>query len=155
PLRYALAAAQLLLACFILAVWVFGPTLRRLSDSLLALWVEDRATRLDHRLISTVQLNQKGAKTEGMSKELIAAVTRETEHQTRGMNFASVADHRRLSWSAGVTAPVVLAAAGLLVMLPEIVQALVQRQLLMDVDIPRQYAVESQTKRVWPAGEEV
>ncbi len=155
PLRYALAAAQLLLACFILAVWVFGPTLRRLSDSLLALWVEDKTPRLSHRLISTVQLNQRGAKTEGMSKELIAAVTQETERQTKGMSFAAVADHRRLSWSAGVTAPVVLAAAALLVLLPEIVQALVARQLLMDVDIPRRYSLVSQTRKVWPAGEEV
>ena len=56
--RAVLAAAQVLLALLIMALWVFRPLVQRLSDSVLALWVEARNPRLDHRLISTVQLNQ-------------------------------------------------------------------------------------------------
>src|SRR6266542_337920 len=55
---------------------ILRPLWERLSDSRLALWVEKRIPALGHRLISTVQLNQPGAKTQGMSPELIGAVTR-------------------------------------------------------------------------------
>ena len=155
PLRYFLATVQVLLTVFILSVWVFGPVLRRLSDNRLALWVEDKKPELSHRLISTVQLNQPGAKIQGMSKELIVVVTRETVQQTGTMNFGAVADHRRLKWSAGVVGPAVLTALGLLVLMPEDFKALLARQLLFDRDIPRQYKVVSVTRTIWPAGEEV
>jgi hypothetical protein len=154
-LRYFVAGAQLLLTCLILAVWVFAPTLRRLSDNLLALWVEDKHPRLNHRLISTVQFNQPGAKTQGMSQELIGVVTKDTEKQAARMNFAAVADHSRLPWSAGVVTPVVLLCLGLFVLMPQLVSVLLARQLLMDVNIPRLYKLRDVTaERVWPAGED-
>jgi len=153
--RYALAAAQVLLACVILTAWVFRPTFRRLSDSVLALWVEDKNPRLGHRLISTVQLNQPGAKTQGMSQELIGAVTKETEQKVAGVNFPAAADHRRLKWGATVVAPALLGSLALLVLMPQIVPLLLARQLLEDRPIPRYYSVESVTAEVWPAGEEV
>src|SRR5262249_58417085 len=57
-----------------LFVWAF---IRRVSDTDLALWVEERVKQFGHRLISALQLNQPGAKTQGMSPAMIAAATQE------------------------------------------------------------------------------
>jgi hypothetical protein len=155
----ALRAAMLLAQAGLWAAAVFFLVLRpfcaRLPDSRLALWVEDKDPRLEHRLISTVQLNQPKAKTQGMSPELIGAVTRETEHLVRDVNFPAVADHRRLKWSAGLAAPVVLLAALPFLLMPATVWALLARQLLEDVEIPRSIYLEPATAEIWPSGEEV
>src|SRR5437870_1982082 len=60
-------------------LFVLVPQIRRLPDALLALWVEEKMPLFEHRLISAVQLNQPNADLEGMSKELVAVVTREAE----------------------------------------------------------------------------
>src|SRR5262245_28811279 len=88
-------------------LFVLWPQIRRLPDSLLALWVEEKMRQFQHRLISAVQFNQPNADLEGMSKELVAIVTGEAEKLTAKVGgFAKVADHGRLKWAAGVMAPV-------------------------------------------------
>lgn len=154
-LRVLLSGAQVCLWVVAAFVLILRPLWERLSNSRLALWVEERVPVLGHRLISTVQLNEPGAKIEGMSPELIAAVTRETEQMTARVNFPAVADHRRLHRSAAVTGPLLLAALVPLLLAPGTTLALLSRQLLQDVPIPRSVYLESKTAAVWPSGEEV
>ncbi|HEV3259717.1 MAG TPA: hypothetical protein VG013_22810 [Gemmataceae bacterium] len=155
-LRLGMLVAQAVLWVVLAAVLVARPLLRHMSDSRLALWVEDRAPRLGHRLISAVQLNRPNAQTAGMSPALIAAVTREAEQQAAAMRFARMADHRRLKWSALLAAPFALAVAAVFVLWPATIMALLARQFLADRDIPRSVRLESASRElVWPSGEEV
>jgi hypothetical protein len=117
--------------------------LRWLSDSRLALWVEERVPEFDHRLISAVQLNQPDANTRGMSPVLIRAVTREAEDQAGRTSFAGLVDLRRLAWGAGLVAGVLLVAAGAFAAFPETTRALLARQLGEDREIPRKVALEA------------
>ncbi|MBV9125913.1 MAG: hypothetical protein JO112_21390, partial [Planctomycetes bacterium] len=153
-LRYSLLGVQAALWSLTGILWIFRPLLGRLSDGTLALWVEDRVHRLGHRLISAVQLNRSGAPTQGMSPELIAAVTREAEEQTANIHFTQVADHRRWKWSLALFLPVALVAAGLWLAFPATVEALVARQFLADRPIPRSVLVESvNSEMVVPSGD--
>jgi hypothetical protein len=153
--RIGLFAAQAVIALAAAAWFLFRPFLRRLSDDRLALWVEDRHPELGHRLISALQLNRAGAEVEGMSPELIALVTREAEQQVAGRDFTAVADHRRLRRSSCIVVPLALAAAAAFVAWPEMIQALVARQLLRNGDIPRQVTLVSVSPEVWPQGEKI
>jgi len=74
-LRWAMLLAQSILWGYLFVVLFARPLFGRWSNSRLALWVEEKAPWLGHRLISAVQLNQGGAAIEGMSAELIAVVT--------------------------------------------------------------------------------
>ncbi len=153
-LRVAMLAVQLLAAAGTGFWWLVWPLLRRPSDAELALWVEDKMPGFRHRLISAVQLNQPGARTEGMSAELIAVVTREAERQAERAAFAALADQRRFLWSAALGGPVVLASLLLLILIP-VAPILLARQLLGNWDVPRDIYLVSDTKKVWPAGEPV
>src|SRR5690242_14433853 len=112
------------------ALWLTGCALvlrllvRRLSDTQVALWVEEKMPELGHRLISAVQLNRKGAATKGMSPALIAAVTRQAEEQAAAADFAGVADGRRLRWAGQLLAPLALFALVLFLVWPSTVRAL-------------------------------
>src|SRR5207253_1870964 len=103
----------LIVQCVMWGILLVGflcrPLLRRMTDSHLSLHVEDRVPALGQRLISAVQLNRRGARVEGMSPDLIAAVTQEAEAQTAGIDLRRLADHRRVRWSAVTAAPVALA----------------------------------------------
>src|SRR5262249_13328277 len=123
------------LAALLFFVPVF---LRWLNDSRLALWVEDRVPEFDHRLITAVQLNQPDADTEGMSPELIRAVTHQAEEQTEQTNFARLIKKSRLKWGAGLVAGVLFVAALALLVFPETARALLSRQLGGNDEIPRQ-----------------
>ena len=106
-LRLGLFFLQAVLVVGVAALFLIKPLLGgKLSDSELALQVEDKHPELQHRLISAVQLNQQGAETEGMSPELIAKVTREADKQAARIPFAQVADSGRWVWSAAVAGPV-------------------------------------------------
>ncbi len=137
------------------AAFVLRILARRLSDTQVALWVEEKMPALGHRLISAVQLNRRGAATQGMSPAMIAAVTRQAEEQAATTNFAGVADARRLKWTAQLLTPIVLTAALLFLLWPDTVRALLARQMLEDRPIPRSLSIESAgAHQVWPAGEE-
>jgi hypothetical protein len=154
-LRVGMLAAQACLWAVAAFVLVLRPFLTRLPDSRLALWVERTDPRLDHRLISTVQFHQPGARTQGMSPELIAAVTRETERLADGIHFPAVADHRRLKWSAGLALPLAALVALAVLLMPVTLAALLARQLLDEVEIPRSIYLTPATAEIWPSGEEV
>jgi hypothetical protein len=154
-LRVGLLVGQLALAALLAALLIALPLLRRLRDDALALYVEDRCPRLQHRLISALQLNRPGARTQGMSGDLLEAMTREAVAQVRPLSLAALADHRRLARGALVFAPVVLVALALALLFPDVVSALLRRQLLDDVEIPRRVQIENATAPIWPSGEEV
>jgi hypothetical protein len=154
-LRSALVFSQLVLVALAALGFVLVPQLQRLRDRALALFVEDKRPDLQHRLISALELNQPGAKTEGMSPELLDAVTREAEQQARPIPFAALADHSRLHHGAMLLVPAVAWALFLGLLFPATVWALLQRQLLADVPIPRFVSVEpTAAEVVWPSGEE-
>src|SRR5262245_25463320 len=99
-----------------------------ISDRQAALWTEEAVPDLRHRLISAVELNQPEAKTEGMSPELIAAVTRQAEERANEIKPADVRDGRRLTWAAAVLTPALLASGLLYLLSPDKAWALLQRQ---------------------------
>ncbi len=153
-LRYGMTAGQLALAVG-LGLWLSMPLFRRLNDSRLALAVEDGKADLQHVLISAVQLSAPSARTDGMSPELIALVVTQAEEQTRDLDFARFADNRRLKWTLALFVPVILTATVACASWPELIQALLQRQALVDAAIPRSVHLENITDEVWPIGETI
>jgi hypothetical protein len=151
--RYALFGVQAASAAVAAIGFVIWPQLRRLRDPQLALWVESYESEFEDRLITAVELNRPGARTEGMSDQLIALVTREAEKLSGTVTFTRVADHRRLGWGLAVLAPVVLIAIVPILLWPELSLTLLQRQALADVDVPRLVRLESVTAEVLPVGE--
>jgi hypothetical protein len=154
-IRYTLFGVQAAVATIAAFVFVLWPQLRWLRDDDLALFVEDKLPDLRHRLISAVQLNRHGADLQGMSVELIAVVTREAERQSQQVRFARLADHRRLAWGAALVLPALL-----LVVLPfllwhDIAHALLERQALRDVEVPRSIYLNDKTAEIWPSGDKV
>lgn len=128
--------------------------IRNESDDALALRIEEKHPRLRHRLISAVQLNREDAKTQGMSPELIDAVTRQAAERCQLFRFTDVADHRRLKWGLSILVPLLLMTGLLVLFFPETVRALVARHFLANREIPRRVTIESERALVWPAGEE-
>ncbi len=140
-----------LVAGFFLIIW---PQMRRMPDESLALVVESKL-RFDHRLISAVQLNQPNADLGGMSRELIAVMTRETEKEAQRHRFASLADHGRLGWGVGVLVPMLLVFALPFLFAPHVSAILLGRQGLMDWEIPRSVQLENASDKVSPMGETI
>src|SRR5947199_4548139 len=99
-----------------------------MSDSFLALWVEEKVGNLGHRLISALQLNRPGARTEGMSPELITVVTREAEEWAAFNDSTSLLDHRRLTRAAGIVLTLAAFGAMAVVLGRDTVEALLARQ---------------------------
>jgi hypothetical protein len=155
--RAALLAVQALAAAGAGLFFLALPLLGRPGNNELALLVESKVPELGHRLISAVQLNRRGARTQGMSPELIARVTAEAEQQAARLRFTRVADHRRLAWSAALAVPLLLAGGLAFALWPETVTALVKRQLLADEEIPRSVYLAGLAPEVWyrPNNEEV
>jgi hypothetical protein len=116
---------------------------------------EAEVPEFDHRLVTALQLNRRGAKTEGMSKELIAAVTREAETMSARHDLVRLADGSRLQNAAAVLVPVLLLAGGFVLVWPTLTAALLARQALLNVDIPRSVRIENATPPLWPSGDEV
>jgi hypothetical protein len=153
--RLGLLFLQLGIAAVAGLFFILWPQMRRLSDSTLALWVEDFMPQFRHRLISAVQLNQPGADLGGMSRELVRKVTDEAEKQAERLNFAQVADHRRLGWSAAVAGPALLLAAIPFLLMPGLTLTLLARQLMLPVEIPHSVQLVSAAQEVWPLGEDI
>lgn len=130
------------------------PLLRRWSDDALALWIEERVPTLGHRLISAVQFNRPGAKTMGMSADLIAATTRQAEQQAASVDLATVCDSGRLKQALFLLTPALILTVGLYLSMPSLAGILLSRQLLGDEEIPRRVNLKSITRPVWATGEE-
>jgi hypothetical protein len=154
--RYLLFGVQVVLAAGAGYYFILRPLLRRLRDDELALWVEEKHPLFAHRLITAVQLGRSDARIEGMSRELILIVTKEAEQGSRALAFETVADHTRLKRAATLLGPVLLVALLLFAVWPALVSALVARQFLADVEVPRRVHLEPlRTEYVHPAGEKI
>jgi len=121
----------------------------------LATVAEQAFPEFDHRLVTAIQLNRPGADTRGMSPMLINEVTREAGQIAARHNLLQLIDYRRLRMAAAWLVPVV--AAWLLFGLtnPSLAWVLVQRQALLDVEIPRRTHLHNLTPEVWPTGQPV
>ncbi len=121
----------------------------------LALKAEEAVPSLGHRLISAVQLNRKGAKTAGMSAELIAATTAQAERRAAEVDPAAVIPGERYRWAALAAGPALAVVALLFAVMPGTAMALLNRMFLGGAEIPRRVGLTAQAAPVWPANEEV
>ncbi|MCZ2340503.1 MAG: hypothetical protein LC104_01745 [Bacteroidales bacterium] len=121
----------------------------------LAARAEEAFPELGHRLVTAVQLNRPTARTEGMSPVLIAAVTREAESLTAQRDFGQLIDRSRLEWALGVLIPLFVILSAFVAFRPGLVTALLSRQLLLDVAIPRSVQIDHDTATLWPSGDAV
>ncbi len=156
-LRLAMFCGQVALLEVGVILFVLVPLLRPLHRDKLALLVESKHPAFQHRLISALQLNQPGSHTEGMSPELLTAMTREAEELAGPVDFAALADHSRLKECLRAAAVVVLGVPAVFWGLYGVdgALAMVNRQFLADVDIPRSLTVAGSTAEVMPGGEDV
>jgi hypothetical protein len=154
-LRVGLTGGQLLLAIGLAYVWLIRPWKQTPPIDDLASVAEKAIPEFDHRLVTAVQLNRPEARTEGMSPQLIAAVTREADELTGKHNLLALIDYRRLGYAAAVALPVLGLWAGFVAARPELASALLQRQLLLNREIPRTIHLRNVSQEVWPTGSEV
>lgn len=154
--RLGMFLVQAMVAAVAGLLFVLWPQIRRLPDALMALWVEAKKPKFEHRLISAVQLNEPGADTAGMSRELIGVVTHEAEKLTeRTGAFSQVADHRRLLWAILVVTPMLCVCGLPFAIWPKLSFALLCRQMLLPVDVPHSVQLTSTSPAVWPIGEDI
>lgn len=151
--RFLLTTAQLVAFGGAAYLFLFRLNVPSLDD--LAGRAEDRVSEFDHRLVTALQLNRPTAKTEGMSRELIRAVTTEAEALAARHNLPRFAEHWRGGYALAVIVPLALFALAVYAINGPLVRALVARQCLMRVDIPRSVQLEPDTTELWPSGDEV
>ncbi|MGF1578814.1 MAG: hypothetical protein ACFCD0_05580 [Gemmataceae bacterium] len=155
-LRLGMLIGQSVIAAVLIGSLVVRPLILNLSDDKMALLVEEKYPELQHRLISVIQFHKPRAQTAGMSQELIGEVTKEAEVQTRELNFSTVADGRRLSWSLATVVPAMALLAGLFVFDSNTWSILLGRQALVDLEIPRLVEIDhSENAPYWAKGEKV
>jgi hypothetical protein len=153
PIRLLMTAGQLGLfaaAGYWLLIRLQVPSLDALAGR-----AEEEVPEFDHRLVTALQLNRPTAKTAGMSPQLIREVTAEAEAMSARHRLASLADRSRMEWAALLAVPVLLATGGFAAARPELVSALLARQCLLPVDVPRSVRLVSRTPELWPSGDEV
>lgn len=154
-LRLFMLIAQVGLWIGTAAAFIGGPLRRQGADRDVALWVEEKVPALGHRLITAVELNRPGAPLEGMSVELLSAVTRQAEERATASDFAVEVDLQRVKKGALLAGGVLAAVAILFLAVPDTAGALLARQFLADIDIPRSVRLEAViAEQVWPSGEE-
>ena len=154
-LRLAMTGAQVLLAAGLGYLLLARPWARTPPEDELAFQAERAIPVFGHRLVTALQLNRPGARTEGMSRSLIAEVTREAGEMAAGHRLTSLVDYRPVGWAALLLVPVAVAWGGFFAVRPELASALLKRQALLGVAIPRSVQLENVTPEVWPAGAEV
>lgn len=116
---------------------------------------EEELAEFDHRLVTSLQLNRPGAKTQGMSSQLLEACTLEAECLSARHNLAGLADSKRIERAAIVFFPSLLFAGIMLAVWPTVTMALMKRQCLLDESIPRTVSIENITPSLLPAGDAV
>lgn len=121
----------------------------------LATKAEDAIPEFGHRLVTALQLNRPGAKTDGMSTQLIQVVTAEAETMAARHDLRKLADSSRLEWAAMLLIPVLIFAGAFVALRPTLSSILLRRQCLLDVDIPRSLSIENRTPKLWPSGDPV
>lgn len=155
-LRVALTALQAV-AAVVLGFWLLvRPLFRTRTDDELAARVEKEIPDFGHRLVTSIQLSRPNADTRGMSPGLIADLTRETDDLARNRDFTPLADTEGVPLAFGLPGLPLAVFAGMAILLGSgTVLALLQRQLLMDVEVPHSVTLENATAELWPAGDEV
>ncbi len=151
--RVLLALGQLLVygfAAYLLLFRLKAPSLVTLAGR-----AERAIPAFDHRLVTAIQLNRPNAQTLGMSKQLIGDVTREAEQMSSRHSLASLADPARLKWALAVVVPLLLVAGLYAAVKPRLTAAMLGRQLLLPLDIPRSVKLENATPELWPSGDSV
>ncbi|MFO0805745.1 MAG: hypothetical protein U0791_21795 [Gemmataceae bacterium] len=121
----------------------------------LAFKAEKAIPEFDHRLVTALQLNRPNAKTSGMSKALIAEVTREAGEMASKHQLTKLIDYTPTLWAAGLALPVLMLWGGFVAANSSLAVTLVKRQLLLGGEIPRSVQLENITPEVWPSGAEV
>jgi hypothetical protein len=154
-LRVLMTGGQLLLAgglayLFLLRPWVRTPPVDDLAST-----AEKAIPEFGHRLVTAVQLNRPTARTQGMSKVLIAEVTREAGEMARRHNLLKLVNYSRLLLALAVALPVLGAWGAFALAKPDLTRVLLQRQLLLNVEIPRTIHLKNVSQEVWPTGAEV
>lgn len=114
---------------------------------------EAEFSEYDHRLVTALQLNRPNARTAGMSKELIDALTGEALDMTARRKLAALADPKRLLWAGVMLLPVLLILLVTFGLFPQSTSALLLRQLLVPVAIPRNVTIENVSAGPFPAGD--
>ena len=152
-LRFALTTAQFVILG--IAAYLFLFKLGVPSLDTLAGRAEGNVSEFDHRLVTALQLNRPTAKTEGMSRELIRAVTTEAEALAARYNLSQFAEHWRAKYALALLIPLSLIALALFASNGSLVRTLLARQCLLPVEIPRRVALEPDTQELWPSGDEV
>src|SRR5581483_11623458 len=154
-LRLLATLGQVAIAAGLAVLFLVRPWTRTPPLDDLAVRAERAIPEFDHRLVTALQLNRPGAKTAGMSKMLIAEVTKEAGQMVARHNLLRLVDYRRLRWAAVVLGPVVLVLGTFALLRPELALILLKRQALLDAEIPRSVHLENRTQDVWPNGAEV
>lgn len=135
-------------------VWLLF-RLRVPSLDVLAGKAEEAHPEFGHRIVTALQLNRPTAKTLGMSPQLIADVTREAGVLSAKHDLRQLAETDRVKKSAYVLLPLVVVAFGLFALNSKLVLALLARQALLPVDVPRSVALANETPKLWPSGDPV
>ncbi len=149
--RAVLTFGQLILfaaAVYFLVLKVRGPSLVALASR-----AEQALPEFDHRLVTTLQLTRSDAQTKGMSTQLIAAVEQEAGELLKSHNIARLANPNRLFWAIGLYAAVLLFVGTVGALAGDLAFVLLQRQALLNVDIPRSIQVANESKPLWPSGD--
>ena len=154
-LRLLTTGGQVALAAGLAYLYLLRPWVRTPPVDDLAYQAEQAIPVFGHRLVTALQLNRPGARTDGMSRSLIAEVTREAGELAARERLTALVDYRPVGWAVLLLIPVASAWGGFVALRPELASALLRRQALMDVPIPRSVQLENVTPEVWPAGAEV
>ncbi len=147
PLTFVLAFGTLG-AGFLLFRAVRAPALDDLAGKAEGVYPE-----LDHRLVTSIQLTRPGAKTAGMSAQLIDAVVDEAGEMAARKRLAALADTSKLKAAALVFVPLLLVVGFAVLLFGNLLWILVQRQLYVAADIPRDTTLTAAHRPLWPSGD--
>jgi hypothetical protein len=152
-LRVLMTAGQMIL--FAAAAYYLVWRLKVPSLDALASRAEDAVKEFGHRLVTALQLNRPGAKTQGMSPQLIRAVTVEAGALSARNDLKAFADRTRLANAGYLLLPLVFLTLGVVAIRYPLVKVLLARQCLQDADVPRSVKLQNATTELWPSGDEV
>ncbi len=152
-IRIALTGTQLLVYGF--AAYLLLSRLRAPSLVALAGRAEKAIRQFDHRLVTALQLNRPSAQTQGMSQQLIQEVTREAEELSSRHRLVALADPARALIAYALVVQSLYLLGGFAWYKSDLMGAMLARQALLSVDIPRSVQLENATAELWPSGDAV
>ena len=154
-LRVVITVTQVSLATGLAYFLLIRPWAKTPHIDDLAFQAEKAIPEFDHRLVTALQLNRPSAKTQGMSKALIAEVTREAGEMASHHRLSKLIDYTPVVRALTLALPVLLAWGGFALANSNLAIILLKRQMLQNVAIPRSVQLENITPEVWPSGSEV